>query len=347
MSWRLLLAAASALFVVLAVGVAAAHYAPKPADTFAYTESVDLGSGAGNYTGYTETTAITGSITVTAVAANGNDSASYANSNYYSNNQGTSDHWSSSGNFKFSSVTFLYTQGTDNQTGYTNPYVWFFMNNSLPAGSPFLLLNSQMTLVGTDPGYALNSAGQTYVKALFGEGNGSFQRNDVYGVFTATYNWKAYFDPSTGYVIGYLYTEHDSDGANGFTITDSLTVTSTSYALTAGTPPSNSGSPATTISTTVLIAIGLGVFLVVVVVIALLLRSRRRSRLPTHSPQGQVSFPPPPMGPPPPAVSLIPSGQPAVQQVVIKETVKTKCRYCGSLIDTTVENCPFCGAPRT
>ncbi|TMI68503.1 zinc-ribbon domain-containing protein [Candidatus Bathyarchaeota archaeon] len=32
---------------------------------------------------------------------------------------------------------------------------------------------------------------------------------------------------------------------------------------------------------------------------------------------------------------------------MIKEVVKVKCKYCGALIDSTVQACPFCGAPRT
>ena len=88
--------------------------------------------------------------------------------------------------------------------------------------------------------------------------------------------------------------------------------------------------------------------LVVIVVVALLLAvTRRRTRLPTHSARGQVNFTAPPVGPPPPPISLTPAGQPPVQQVVIKETVKVNCRYCGQLIDTTAATCPFCGAPRT
>jgi len=84
------------------------------------------------------------------------------------------------------------------------------------------------------------------------------------------------------------------------------------------------------------------------VIIALLVaRSRRRHPLPQHSGTGQVAYTPPPMGPPPPGIHLTPSGQPAVQQIVIKETVKVNCRYCGNLIDSTAEKCPFCGAART
>ncbi len=55
---------------------------------------------------------------------------------------------------------------------------------------------------------------------------------------------------------------------------------------------------------------------------------------------------PPPPGPPPENIDLTPK-QPPVQQIVIKEVVKVKCRYCGALIDSTAETCPICGAPRT
>ena len=174
-----------------------------------------VGSGVGDYQGYTDSTVINGSVGVTAVLPNGTDSAFYYNANTYANNQGANEHWISSGQFVFSPVTFLYVNGTDNQTGYTNPYVWFFMNNSLSAGATLSLLKSQFAVVTTSDNYALETTAGTYVKAIFVEGNGSYVRDDWYGAFTAAYNWKAYFDPLTGYIIGYVYTEQDSNASGG------------------------------------------------------------------------------------------------------------------------------------
>jgi zinc-ribbon domain len=91
------------------------------------------------------------------------------------------------------------------------------------------------------------------------------------------------------------------------------------------------------------------VILLVAVVVWLLTRPRGRPRqLPQHAAAGNIGFGPPP---PPyaysggaPPINLIPSGQP-VPQVVLRETVKVQCRYCGTLIDVTDKVCPNCGAP--
>ena len=89
------------------------------------------------------------------------------------------------------------------------------------------------------------------------------------------------------------------------------------------------------------------VVVIVVVVLALSRRSRRGPPLPRHSAGGMPSYGAPPAGPAPPPIRLAPGDQPQIQQVVVKEVVKVKCAYCGSLIDSTAEKCPFCGATRS
>ena len=342
------------LGVLLATGAGpaavAGHYVPQAGDQFHYYETTFLGSGTGNYTGYTESTFVNGTVRVTAVAPNGTESAAYSNTDTWSNDTGAGYSWASSGTFTFSAATFHYIQGTDNQTGYSNPFVWFYMNNSLASGSSFYLLNTQCFVESTNYAYHVGTPLDEYVSTIYAEGSGSYQRNDVYGQFTAAYTWESYFDPSTGYVVGYLYTEHDSDpSGDGFTITDSLYVTSTSYALTPTSAPASSSSSG--LSDTLLLALVLVVVVVVIIiVVAVVLARSRRAKLPRHSATGNIGFGPPPMPPvmgAPPPVRLTPSGQPAVQQVVIRETVKVPCRYCGTLIDSTATVCPVCGAPRT
>lgn len=346
--------AAFAVLLVL-VGVPAAaglgvQYTPTATDAFHYYETVVLNGGTGNYSGYTENTWVNGSISLNSVAANGTENASYQNSNHWINNQGGFESWPSSGTFTYSADSYEYVQGTDNQTGYSSPiYVWFYMDNALPVGGSFYLLNSPMSVVSKN--YSYDLGGSRYVATILTEGNGTYQRNDVYGVFTATYNWKSYFDPTTGYIVGYLYTEHDSDSSgDGFTWTDTLYVTSTSYPLTpASAPPSSSSSP---ISSTLLLVIVVVVILVIVIAVVAWLASRsRRNRprpLPQHAAPGVIGYgaPPPPFAPSrgAPPINLTPSNQP-VPQVVLRETVKVKCRYCGSLIDVTDKVCPNCGAP--
>ncbi len=341
------------VFVVLlfllggSLGLASAHYTPGAGDQFAYDEAVVLSNGVGNYSQYTESSVTNGSLGVTAVLPNGTESAYFYNTNTYSNSQGSHESWISSGTFTFSAISFLYVRGTDNQTGYVNPSVWFFMNNSLTAGAVFYLLNSNMTVVATSYNYPLATLG-TNVKAIFAEGNGSYERDDSYGVFNTDYNWKAYFDPTTGYIIGYVYTEQDSNGAgDGFTLTDNLGVTHTTYALTPGASSnSSSGSSGSTPSWELIVAVAVILLVVILVIAYAISRSRRSVPIPMHSATGAPSYAPAPPGPPPPGVHLSPTDQPAVQQIIIKETVKVNCRFCGSLIDSTAVNCPFCGAPR-
>jgi hypothetical protein len=402
-----------------------AHYVPHVGDTFTFEETTTVTGGYGNYSGYTETDTAVGTVNVTAVLSNCTETAKYDYSGHYLNNAGSDYDWNEVGTFTFSAVTFDYVTGTDNQTGDNGSGVWFYLNNSLSVGSTFSQLGTGMTVKSLDTSYALNTALGTNVKTIYADGAGTYERDDGYGVFSAAYNWRAYFDPGTGYIVGYHYAELDSDGhGDGFVYTDTLDVTKTSYALTpaaapplytvtfsqaglgAGTPwtvtfdgvpqtgtgssiyvtgvangtylygfsaPGYSASPglgwvtvagATGVPPVTFAANPSGgpsvaawlvyllvALVVVVIVVAIAVAAARRARrgppLPRHSYGGQPHYGPPPPGPAPPPISLRPADQPQIQQVVVKEVVKVNCRYCGSLIDSTAEKCPFCGATRT
>ncbi|HXW67577.1 MAG TPA: hypothetical protein VEL82_06875 [Thermoplasmata archaeon] len=321
------------------------HYLPRAGDALHYSESVTVGRGTGSYSGYTEASYYNGSIAVMSVAPNGTANATYASAGTYENNQGVEYPWSEHGTFSFSAVTFHYLNGTDNQSGYVDPFVWFYLNNSLGDGATLELLNSPMQVVSTDVPFPYSGSSTGYVATIFTEGNGTYERDDAYGQFTAVYNWKEYFDPGTGYVVAYVYREADSDAAgDGFTYTDTLTDTETTFALTpAPAPPAASSPPPVP---WLLVIVGIVVVVIVVggIVIALSRRRSARANLPRH-PTTPMPGTMPAYAPPP--VHLIPGDQPAVQQVVIRETVKVPCRYCGTLMDSTATVCPRCGAPRT
>jgi len=334
------------LLLPSAVGATGARYYPAAGDKFTYSETATVTNGQGNYSGYTETGSYTGSITVTAVQPNLTESASYQASGTYQNSLGANYPWSESGTFTFSASTFLYVQGTDNQTGYVNPWVWFYTDNTLGPGESFTILNTPMNVVTTSFPFPMASSSTGYVATIFAEGNGSYQRNDAYGNFAASYNWKAYFDPSTGYIVGYVYTEVDTDATgDGFTYTDTLTDTSTTFPLTSAAAPSSGSSSSSTPSFPWLVVVLVVVAVVVIVgVIAYALSRRKRPALARHP-----TVPAPgtlPTYAPPPPINLIPRDQPPVQQVVIRETVKVPCQYCGTLIDSTATVCPKCGATR-
>ena len=334
----------------------ASAYTPKNGDSFSYSETITVSNGAGVYQGYTDQSLISGSEQVTGVSS-GIVSAQYQYSYKYSSSQGSSTSSTSSGPYAWSDANFTYVSGTDDQVGYTAPiYVWFAMNASLPVGASFNVLNTQFTVLSKDYAFQLPTENE-YVQAIRAEGTGQYQRDDSYGVFTATYTWYEYFDPSTGYIIGYSYVEQDVGQYQGqtgsFTYTDNLYVTTTSYPITLASGPTTTTSTSSGgISVPYLdfLVLGAIVFIVLVAVIVAAMRSRgRRSRLPEHSqPPTPPSAPPPapPSAPPTPWQSGIDLGSKPPEQVVIREIAMVNCKFCGTLIPSTAETCPHCGAPR-
>jgi len=277
------------------------------------------------------------------VFSNGTVLAHYGFTWTFSNTTVSNKTGGSSGNFTYSSSSFYYVKGTDNLTGYVNPTVWFYMSNSVAKGGIFPLLNTQMTVLDRNSSYSLASQSK-YVQAIHAQGSSSYYRNDVYGRFNAAYTWDTYHDPSTGYIIGYSYVEHDTDSSgNGFTWNENLYVTSTSYSLATAAPPANSG-----ISQLLYLIVGFAVIaLIIAIVVVAIVVLRRRRGLPKHpAPVQDYSRMPSEMGAPPPTVDLTPR-QPPAQQIVIKEVAKVRCKYCGALVDTTARVCPVCGGPTT
>jgi hypothetical protein len=344
-----ILVAMMSLSLVLSLPIlqaaAAAAYVPHPGDSFSYYEVENLNSGTGSYAGYSELMLVNGTEQVIGVSA-GVVSAHYAYAYTWSNSSGSTKTGSQAGSYTFSSTSLLYLNGTDDQTGYVNPTVWFAMGSSVPTGGKFTLLDTQMTVMSRNYSFYLPSQNRN-VNTIFAQGSSEYLRNDQYGMFTATYTWNAFFDPSTGYIVGYSYVEHDTNSSgNGFMYTDNLYVTSTSYPLAAGAAVSSvvsALSHSTTTAGSQVASAGMGstedgyilaialIVVVVVLFVALSRRGRRRT-LPEHTPLPQQE------------IHLNPE-QP--QQVVIKEVAKVNCKFCGTLIDSTLDVCPHCGAPRT
>lgn len=328
-------------------------YAPQQGDYFRYSETTLVNNGRGSYAGYSDQTSTTGMEEIKSV--NGSNVLSYYSYAYnFSNNQGNSSSGSKSGEFTWSTNTFTYVNGTDNQVGYSEPiYVWFAMDSSLPVGGTFSALNTRFSVLSQNYSLRLPTEGGRYVRTIESEGTGQYQRDDSYGVFNASYVWYEYFDPATGYIIGSNYTEQDTGSYQGqggsFTYSDVLYVTSTSYPLAAASAATTASTSTGMVSSTPYVEVLVPVIVVVLVLggVALAVRGRRRRRtLPEHPPS---SPPPPPSAPPPspaPWESRVDLGSKPAEQVVIREVAKVNCKFCGTLISTTVDRCPYCGAPR-
>jgi hypothetical protein len=349
-------------FLLVTAVVANVHltsaYTPQKGDYLKYSETTTVNNGQGSYVGYTDELQTTGMEQANSI--NGSlVSSSYGYSYQYSNNQGSSTSGSSSGDYTWSSSTFTYVNGTDGELGfggltYSNPLrVWFAMNSSLPVGGTFYVLNTQFTVLSKN--YSLQVPTENeYVQTIQAEGTGQYQRNDVYGVFNASYTWYEYFDPTTGYIVGYSYVEQDNgqdQGQSGsFTYTDTLYVTTTSYPLTVASAPSGTTTSSTSQGATggslwygtYVLAAALVILLIAIIAISVALRRRKKS-LPKHS---TIPDTPPPSPPSTPFQSGIDLGSKPPEQVVIRDVAKVKCKYCGALIPSTAGTCPYCGGPQ-
>lgn len=336
---------------VLAIAVTASShpasaYAPQKGDYFDYFETIAVNNGTGSYSGYTDQTLVNGMEQMNSANAS-IASASYSLSYRYSNSQGNSTSYSTSGKYTWSPSSFTYVNGTDNQVGYYQPInVWFAMNPTLPVGGTFRVLNTQFMVLSKNYSLQLPTEGNEFVQTIQAEGTGQYQRSDSYGVFAASYTWDEYFDPTTGYVVGYNYVEQDSGQYQGqagsFTYTDDLYVTSTSYNLALA----SSSASTTTTAGPEGASQNLGyaaVLLVAAAVIAVVVYAavRRRGK--------DKSLPKHPQYTPPPSTSWeskVDLGSRPSEQVVIREVAKVNCKYCGTLIPSTADLCPYCGGPR-
>jgi len=340
-------------FLAATVFITNAHpvlaYTPQKGDSFDYSETITVNDGQGSYTGYMDQTQINGMEQMNAINGN-NISASYSYSSQFSNNQGSTTSDSKSGVYNWSASSYTYINGSDNQVGYSRPtYVWFSMNPSLAVGGTFHVLNTQFAVLSKNYSLRLPTEGNRYVQTIQTKGTGQYQRNDDYGVFSASFTWYEYFDPGTGYIVGYSYVEQDSGQYQGqagsFTYNDTLYVTSTSYGLTLAIAPgtTSTSSGAVGSATSPVLLVGLVVVILVLGVVAFAAtRRRRRESLPKHPYAPQT----PPPAPPAPWESKIDLGSKPTEEVVIRDVAKVNCKYCGTLIPTTADKCPYCGGPR-
>ncbi len=204
-------------------------------DYFNYHETETVSNGTGSYAGYSNNLVATGGETMKSFSGS-TVSANYSYS-YSFNDISTSTSATMTGSYTWNDSSFLYISGTDNEQGYTNPAVWFGMNTAVPVGGTFTLLDTTMTVMSKNYTFNLPTENKD-VTTIFAQGTGSYlgsPQNNAYGNFSAKYTWDAYFNPASGYIVGYHYTEQDTStngNGTGFGYVDDLYVTSTSYPLT-------------------------------------------------------------------------------------------------------------------
>lgn len=332
-------------FISLVLPVAHVQTEPQKGAFFNYDEYIQVNDGKGNYSGYYCNAWVNGTESVTQllqeqrVSMDYNYSCAVRSSDYnYFNNQ------MARGNFTFSSKNCSYTYGTDNETGYVNPHVWFYTNVSIPVNGEKEVLNTEMKVVSTDYTYSPGGTNGD-ITTIYLQGNGTYVRNDSFGIFNATYTWNAYYDKSSGFIVAYNYKEIDSNGhGDGFTCTNTLYVKDSSYGVSISpiTVNNQKSAPFPYLE----LALVLVFILAVIVIIALAVNKGNKNKIKKHSTSGgNLRMTENNEDKNKTDIHLNPESK-ETEQVVIKEVVKVKCQYCGALIDSTAEKCPYCGAPR-
>ena len=138
----------------------ASAYTPKAGDYFNYHEVETLTNGTGSYSGYTEQTIVNGGEQIDSVAG-GLAAANYSYTWNWSNSDSSTEAGTQAGVFTFSPTSYLYVNGTDDQQGYVNPTVWFYINSSALVDNTVFLLGTGATVISTNYSYYVPTIGRT------------------------------------------------------------------------------------------------------------------------------------------------------------------------------------------
>lgn len=223
----LVLSLAAAL-VVLAAAPAIAG-TPQVGDFFVFDSTTTVDQGDGQYLGYSETTQSHYRYSVevaSAVAATLVGTGSWS----YSDSSGGFDSGSTPYHPSFSLTTRKYLSGYDGPgvQDPANATVWFWIPTPVVVGQVIQVLDETLTVASTSATYWIGAVPH---RTILLQGIGEYTRDDVYGVFTAQYTDKYFFEPSSGFIVGEQYSERDTNLDASFVNATTLTVTASSYGI--------------------------------------------------------------------------------------------------------------------
>jgi GNAT superfamily N-acetyltransferase len=205
---------------------------PSTGDFFEFDQTSKVNNGNGAYFGYEETTQSHYRYTVSSVSPT-QATVQATGSWTFSNSTGASYPGSDSYTPVFSLSTRVYIAGYDvHVADPANATVWFWISLPVSLGQVIQVLDEDLTVQSLSATYWIGAVPHS---AILLEGKGAYTRNDVYGVYTATYADQYYYDPNTGFIVAEQYTEQDEGTWQGqpasFTNSTSLAVTASSYAI--------------------------------------------------------------------------------------------------------------------
>ena len=225
------------LFLIYFNGFTGSSLAQTPSqENFDFTTHRNVNNGYGSYQGFTDSLISSGTYVFTKLDSfNPQVHATY--SWKYSSNQGDQQTGSENRYINFDNNTRMYTSSQTDLDDYdsyqsTSLYIWFKIPTDIKLGDSVPLLDNYFTVTAIRKSIWFNN-NYIYANELAFSGSGT--RNDSYGVFTYTFTATYYFDPNTGFVISENYHESDTGTSSflfqGFSLDESFTITSSSYAL--------------------------------------------------------------------------------------------------------------------
>ena len=218
----------SLALVLLAAGPAVAGV-PHVGDSFTFDSTTTVDQGQGDYFGYSETTTSHYRYSVDSVS--GTDATlSGLGSWTYSNTSGGYEAGSNPYHPTFSLTSRMYLSGYDGPAlrDTPNATVWFWILTPVVVGQVIQVLDEPLTVASTTATYWIGALPHSVILL---QGSGAYTRDDVYGVFSATYTDRYYFDATSGFIVAEQYTEQDTSSTASFVNSTMLSVSSSSYAI--------------------------------------------------------------------------------------------------------------------
>ncbi len=208
---------------------------PTAGDSFEYTIIRKVGSGSGEYTGYSDELRSNGKYTITSV--NSTDVEFYASYSWnYRNSEGLFQEGVEDRIAAFSHNTRRYTTRTDldeyDKSDPSSLSIWLWIPPEVKTGDKVAILDDEFTVIGESVTFW---SGWIPKKGIELRSTGMRSRDDEYGKFAYTYTDIYYFDRTTGYIIAEIYSEIDKGLWKGmpaeFELTERFDLTRSSYAV--------------------------------------------------------------------------------------------------------------------
>ncbi len=215
------------MMLVPSITVVVAAATPHQNDFFEYDYNVIVDEGVGWYAGYAETMHSHSRYDI--VSVDGDLITVHRTGSWSFTATDGSNNWHLiDSQFTFDSSTRKYVGANDLDFATIDPTVWFWVKTPLVVGDNVQVLDEMLAVTNVD---STTWLGLVPHKGVALENSGSYNRNDVYGQFYATFTDVYHFDKESGIILSERYMEQDVNGADGFRYREEITFTASSYSI--------------------------------------------------------------------------------------------------------------------